>query len=124
MICPYCGDYAKWCSSEEIYGRRYGKSYMCYYCKKCDAYVGCHNNSKKALGTLANVGLREWRKKAHKRFDPLWRRGKNKQNRRSKAYIWLSEQLGVPSVHIGEANTETCQKIIEACNKFYKPKTK
>ena len=46
MICPYCNKEAKWCENKVIYGKNYGKSYMCYYCKDCDAYVGCHNNTK------------------------------------------------------------------------------
>ena len=57
MICPYCQKEAPWISNEEVYGKRYGKSYMCYYCKDCDAYVGCHDNTKRALGTMANQEL-------------------------------------------------------------------
>lgn len=54
MICPYCKRPAKWVENKEIYGKNYGKSYMMWLCKPCDAYVGCHNNTKEPLGTLAN----------------------------------------------------------------------
>ena len=73
MICPYCKKEARWCENKEIYGKNYGKSYMCYYCKPCDAYVGCHNNSTRPLGTMANQELRNWRMEAHKHIDSLWK---------------------------------------------------
>jgi hypothetical protein len=37
MNCPYCNKPAKFAPNEEFYGKRYGKSYMCYYCK--DVYI-------------------------------------------------------------------------------------
>lgn len=110
MNCPYCGNPAKWCENKEIYGRNYGDSYMCYYCKDCDAYVGCHNNTKKPLGTMANKELREWRKKAHAAIDPLWQSRKHK---RSTVYARLAEYFN-KEIHVGEPNIEQCQAIIFA----------
>lgn len=107
--CPYCKKEAIFCENKEIYGRNYGKSYMCYLCKECDAYVGTHNNTRKPLGTMANSELREWRKKAHEVFDPLWKTGKMK---RSEAYMFLNNLIG-KETHIGESDIETCKKIIE-----------
>lgn len=109
MKCPYCKMEAIWCENKEIYGRNYGKSYMCYLCKKCDAYVGCHNNSKKPLGTMANKELREWRKKTHTTIDPIWRDGVIS---RGKLYRMMSDHFGF-DVHIGESDVEICKKIIE-----------
>jgi hypothetical protein len=115
MICPYCNKEAEWTENKAIYGRNYGKSYMCYYCKSCNAYVGCHNNSRKPLGTMANSELREWRKKAHDVFDPLWK-GKQK-SMRDTVYKKISHDFGFP-VHIGESDIETCKKIITWCGMF------
>ncbi len=122
MICPYCKQPAIWCENSEIYGRRYGRSYMCYLCQPCNAYVGCHNNSKRALGTLANKELREWRMKAHAIFDPIWRKSKNNKfktfndrKRRYEAYEWLSRELNKISIHIGWSDVEDCKKIISIC---------
>lgn len=108
MICPFCLNPAKWVENKEVYGRNYGKSIMMWLCKPCDAYVGCHNNTKKPLGTMANKETRKWRKKAHATFDPLWKSGKTT---REKAYKFLKIQFG-REVHIGESDIETCKRII------------
>lgn len=116
MICPYCGKEAEWVSNEKIYGKRYGKSYMCYYCKSCDAYVGCHSNSRNALGTMANKELRGWRKKAHAVIDPLW---KSRKYKRHTVYLRLSEWFG-EQVHVGESDIERCQEIIKVVPQLFK----
>jgi hypothetical protein len=108
MICPYCGREARWCDNSEIYGKRYGKSYMCYWCKDCDAYVGCHNNTKAPLGSMANKELRQWRMKVHDKMDPLWKSGNIK---RSKLYSIISKIIGKP-YHTGECDIEMCKKIL------------
>ena|SRR6185436_16243445 len=108
MICPYCLNESEWVENKEVYGKNYGRSVMIYLCRRCDAYVGCHNNTRKALGTMANRELRDWRKKAHAIFDPLWKDGKMN---RDKAYGKLRKQFGY-DVHIGESDIETCKKIV------------
>lgn len=109
MICPFCNNEAVWCENKEIYGRNYGKSYMCYLCKPCNAYVGCHNNTKNPLGTMANAELREWRMKVHAYIDPFWKeKGWNRQT----VYRKLSEALG-KQYHTGEADIETCKKVLQ-----------
>ena len=112
MKCPYCNKEAKWVENKEIYGKNYGKSYMCWYCKDCEAYVGCHNNTKAPLGTMANKELREWRMKAHDKIDPLWKNGKMKRNQ---VYSLLKQKFG-KEVHIGESDIEMCKKIINLNN--------
>lgn len=110
MICPYCQKEALWVPNEEVYnGKRYGKSYMCYYCKPCNAYVGCHNNTKQPLGIMANKELRNWRIKVHAKIDPLW---KNEDYDRRHLYKIISERLG-KTYHTGESDIETCKKILE-----------
>lgn len=109
MTCPYCGNEAPWLPNELVYGKRYGKSYMCYHCKDCDAYVGCHNNTRNALGTMANKELRKMRMKVHALIDPLW---KQKGWRREKMYSKLHDFFGY-HVHVGASDMETCQLILD-----------
>lgn len=108
MICPYCQKPAQWVSNEKVYGRRYGTSWMIWWCEDCDARVGCHHNTQKPLGTMANAELREWRMKAHAHVDPLWR---SKQMSRSAVYKMLRKAFG-KEVHIGESDVEMCQRIL------------
>ncbi len=108
MKCPYCGEPAQWVPNEVIYGRRYGRSYMAWYCRKDNAYVGCHNNTKTPLGTMANKELRQWRVKAHAHIDPLWKSGRIT---RKKLYKRLNGYFG-REVHIGEADIRLCKAIV------------
>lgn len=117
MNCPYCNKKAIWCENKEIYGRNYGKSYMCYYCKDCDAYVGCHNNTKKPLGRMANKELRELRKESKN----LWINkivGGNYRNRklRSRGYKYLRNLLN-KEFHFGDSTIEECTLIINKLKK-------
>lgn len=115
MKCPYCQKEAEWVDNKEVYGRRYGKSYMAYYCRPCDAYVGCHNNTRAPLGTMANKELRMWRMKAHDVIDPLWKLGIYKRGR---VYELLKGHFG-EEVHIGESDIERCKAIIEIVPKLF-----
>lgn len=115
MICPYCNTKAEWISNERIYGKRYGNSYMCYYCPQCGAYVGCHNNSRKPLGTMANAALRKLRQNAHELFDPLW---KGKGMGRNKAYKLLQDNTGV--AHISQTTPDECYIVIKFLKKYRK----
>lgn len=112
-ICPYCGVVPEYVDSVVIYGTSYG---MVYLCRKCDAYVGVHEGTDQPKGRLANSELREWKKKAHAAFDPLWQ---NKHMKRKEAYQWLSEKLGIPKeyTYIGMFSVETCKKVVEIISK-------
>lgn len=109
MKCPFCDKEAVWCENKAIYGKNYGKSYMCWFCKPCRAYVGCHQNTKKPLGTIANKETREWRIKLHAIIDPLWKSGKQK---RSDVYMGLNAIAG-KEFHVGESSVEDCKNMIE-----------
>ncbi len=109
MICPYCQQPARWVDNAEIYGRRYGMSYMMWWCEPCDARVGCHKNTKRALGTLANKELREWRMKAHAHIDPHWKLGKMSRGR---VYEILNQHFG-REMHVGESDIAACQEILK-----------
>lgn len=110
MICPYCKNPASYGANENFYGKRWGRSYMCYYCKPCGAYVGCHNNTTQPLGTMANQELRDWRKKVHVLLDPIWKSGRMK---RQDVYAWLSKELGIKTYHTGETDIDMCKKVIK-----------
>lgn len=114
VICDYCGSRAKLVDSNVIYGRSYGKIYLC---EKCGAYVGVHKGTDVPLGRLANAELRYWKMQAHAAFDPLWKYGKFKGFRKV-AYGWLSDQLSLPpeKTHIGMFDVDQCKKVIEVCN--------
>lgn len=106
--CPYCLKETKYVDSSVIYGRSYG---MIYLCKPCDAYVGVHKDTDKALGRLANKELRYWKKEAHKYFDMIWQNGLKK---RKSCYAWLSDMLGTKpeETHIGMFDVKQCQDVV------------
>lgn len=107
VTCPSCKNLAPWVENKEKYGRNYGKSYMCYFCKPCGTYVGCHNNTRNPLGTMADKKTMEARKEAHSAFDPLWKEG---YMSRGRAYAILNELMG-RITHIGESDYDTCKLI-------------
>lgn len=114
-ICPYCGRPSMLTDSAEVYhGRSYGPIYIC---RPCDAYVGCHKGTTKALGRLANAELRYWKNQAHAAFDKLWK-GKTKVMDRTTCYKFLSKKMELPSeyTHIGMFKVEACKRVIEICN--------
>lgn len=109
MRCHYCGKQARWCENKEKYGRNYGKSYMCYLCE-CGAYVGCHNNTRTPLGSLANEELQQLRHQVHLKIDPYWQTGKIS---RDELYEKLSKKLGFKRYHTGRTNIEMCKNILK-----------
>lgn len=61
---------------------------MMWFCRKDDAYVGCHNNTARPLGVMAHKELRGWRVKTHAHIDPLW---KSKRLKRATLYRRLND---------------------------------
>ena len=126
MKCPYCGGKAHLRDASSIYhnNRRKGKIYICENFPNCDSYVGCHKNTTKPLGRMANKKLRTMKSKAHYYFDPLWKnkvfsRNKSLSHNRTRAYQWLAEQLGLPEskCHIGLFDVDMCRKVIQICKR-------
>lgn len=115
--CPYCGNPTKLVDDSQIYGRSYGTK--CYICEPCGAWVGCHKNSDKALGRVANKELRELKHRAHEAFDPLWKEG---HLPRTAAYEVLSAAFNLPTeqTHIGMFNEDMCRKVIALSNIIFK----
>jgi hypothetical protein len=114
--CPYCGNPARLEDSAIIYSRSYG---MIWDCRPCDAYVGTHKGSKDhaPLGRLADRELREWKKRAHAAFDPLWKSGRIT---RPEAYKHLQELMGMTAdqAHIGKFDVAECMALVEALIEF------
>lgn len=113
--CPYCDKPAILVTGKEIYPHRedlYDKKF--WSCEPCDAYVGCHKNSRKhaPLGRLASKNLRQLKSIAHSHFDPIWR---GREMSRSNAYQYLADRLGIDKrdCHIGMFDENTCRKVIQ-----------
>lgn len=116
MICPYCGKPARWVDNKVVYGKRFGKSFMMRWCEPCDARGGCHQNTQKPLGTMADAHLRGARAGMHELFDPLWKSGLMTRN---EAYRRLHEAAGY-EVHFGETTLESCAKLVTIIQQEFK----
>ena len=81
---------------------------MMWLCPRCGASVGCHNNSRIPMGTMANAELRQNRQRAHAYIDPLWKSG---YMSRTEVYQMLEEHFGCP-VHVGSSDMDQCDAII------------
>lgn len=128
-ICPYCTRNAPQVTGAVIYPHRPDLAVKLFYrCLPCDAYVGCHPDGK-PLGRLADAELRRAKIEAHGAFDPLWEprsaqtlaypdepRPQKKLQRvmRSRAYAWLSAQLGlsIDDTHIGMLDVDGCRRVV------------
>lgn len=115
MKCNLCDSDAEWVENKVIYGRNFGRSYMIWHCTNCGAYVGCHNNTKKAKGTFADKPTREARMAAHAVIDPLWQSGKFS---RGEVYRQLSEASG-REIHIGGATKSECSEIAKTAQRIF-----
>ena len=110
--CPYCGSSVELKDSSIVYKRSYGLIYICSRYPECDAYVGCHGDTDVPLGTMANLELRELRKRAHNLFDKKWKSGRLT---RKAAYRRLQVMMGLgkKDAHIAKFNIDQCRKVIE-----------
>lgn len=116
ILCPYCGQVAALKHSTEVYCSSIDYGYL-WVCVPCDAWVGTHRNSRNfaPLGRLANAELREWKRKAHKAFDPHW---KESGLTRPEAYEWLRQEMGrVRAVHIGFMDVAECRQVVQICSR-------
>lgn len=117
-ICPYCNKLSELVKGDVVYSHRpdlYNKSF--YICHSCDAYVGCHPNSTRPLGRLANKRLRALKSVAHVSFDPFW---KEHLMHRREAYAKLAQEMNIPieSCHIGMFNEEQCEEVARICRNW------
>ncbi len=116
VICDYCAQPAEPCTGADIYPHRPDLAHKRFFrCAPCGAYVGCHENTRKAFGRLANAELRAWKMRAHAAFDPLWKSGRFPS--RTKAYKWLSSEMGIlkSDCHIGLFDLAQCARVESLC---------
>ena len=111
----HCGAPAVCVDSAKVYhGRSYGLIWICTRYPECDSFVGCHGQTERPLGTLADKETREARKAAHSAFDKLWD-GSVIFRSRKEAYAWLCRAMGVPveQAHIAMMDVGDCYRLIE-----------
>lgn len=123
IICPYCGKGAVKVDGTIIYPHRrdlYEKNF--WFCRECDAWVGCHPRTSIPLGRLANAELRVLKMAVHSCFDVLWKGGFIS---RHDAYAWLSKVMNKPrhETHIGMFNDEECRAAIQHVRELTHAKT-
>lgn len=125
-VCPYCWGETEYIDSSYVYGRSYG---MIYICKPCDAYVGVHRGTDRALGRLADRELRSAKRRAHYYFDQIAKTSLINEiysdyisgmSNRSKAYKWLAGRLGIEErlCHIGMMDVGQCEEVVEICRPY------
>lgn len=114
VICPYCNNKALLAKGSQIHlgSNHFEENKYYWICYTCEAWVGCHKNSGRPMGTPAKSGLRELRKKAHLKFDYFRKKGNMSRN---KAYLWLSRKLNISicECHIGYFDEATCIRTLE-----------
>ena len=119
-ICRYCGGIIKLVPAKAVYGESTGRLGMTgeylYQCQNCNARVGCHKGTTRALGNVANEVLRLKRMETHRVFDVLWKR---RHMTRTGAYRWLAAELHLSEgrAHIGGFEMDQCQQVIDLCEK-------
>ncbi|MEG1246942.1 zinc-finger-containing protein [Gordonibacter sp.] len=110
--CNICGSDVVYASNAEVYGREYGNG-KCYLCTGCGAYVGTHwPRPREALGILANAQMRKGKMACHELFDAMWRGKNHARSKRTRLYLWLSIQLGIPfeECHFGYFDLPTLRR--------------
>jgi hypothetical protein len=116
--CPYCNVEAALVGGDVLYPHRPDLSALKFWrCAQCGAYTGTHAKSPthKPKGSLAQEPLRLARIEAHAHFDNRWRK---LGVRRTAAYEWLREQLGMDRTpHIGFMDAEQCRRVVELCRR-------
>lgn len=120
--CPFCDSPAEWVSHSEIYGRIYNQAaHMIWLCRQCDAYVGCHNNTKQPLGQMANAHMRKARKLTKELFIKVCLNGQWKCDKHLKesAYCWLARELDITrhECHFGDFTVERCREAYRILQK-------
>ena len=113
--CDYCQKPAELQQGDKVYPRRDDlRRKLFWVCEPCRARVGCHKNTTKPLGRLANSKLRYWKRQAHKAFDPIWQSGDKK---RSQAYRWMAREMKLDrdEAHIGLFDIDQCKQVIDIC---------
>lgn len=124
-ICIECGRLAVLTPASVVYPHRsdlHGRSlFVC----ACGARVGCHPGTTEPLGLPAGPETSRARDKAHRAFDPLWKRKAEKAGAsygpaRRRAYGWLARELGIDPgrCHISWFDRPTCERVVAICQPY------
>jgi hypothetical protein len=116
--CIECGEPACQVDSSLIYpDRRDLHGRTMYLCHPCEAYVGCHPGTDRALGYPAGKETRGARMYVHKVLDPLWREQivERKGRARGNVYLYLANRMGLHPDHC-----HTAMFTIEQCRHAYR----
>ena len=120
MLCSYCNKPSELVTGKTIYPHRpdlYSKYF--YYCKDCNAYIGCHKGTKEPMGTLAKADLRLARVKTHEALDKIWKETLLSRYKTYKALANYTE-LHIDATHIGLFDEYQCALTIVFAKRFYK----
>lgn len=131
--CPACAQAARLTDGVEIYpGLPHLRDKPIWKCDGCGAYVGCHPNTRDALGTPAGPDLRKARSLLHDQMiDPLWRKADEsglyqpedararhviRRTARKRVYEFLAFKLGraCDDTHTAMFDLETCRRAWRA----------
>ncbi|USL90005.1 hypothetical protein [Vibrio phage vB_VpaS_CHI] len=96
-----------------IYGRNHGDWPRVWFCRNCNAAVGCHPGTNYPMGKMATSETRQARRRAHKHFDKIFR--KHGIMSRTDAYYWLARSMNIPKAecHISYFDAEQCERVVE-----------
>lgn len=113
--CDCCGGPVSFVTNDVVFGATAGDWPYIYLCddETCGARVGCHLDTDKPLGIMADARTRKARQYAHDAFNQLF---KLKVMTRTEAYAWLASELriSVHDCHIGMFNVKQCERTINA----------
>ena len=116
--CDYCNKESELVDGSVIYPHRPDLFHKYFYrCVDCLAHVGCHPNTTKPLGRLANKELRQAKSEAHLSFDKLWKRYGMDRN---EAYAYLADKMGIDKkdAHIGMFTVEQCKEVVKISKRY------
>jgi hypothetical protein len=113
VYCPYCGAQA------ELHG-------TVYACSPCSASIGCHKDSFRPLGRLADAELCSLKMEGRSLIDPIWEaamrsRGINQGEARDMARQWLAEAIGIPveQCHFSMMDNATARSAVSFLRCYY-----
>ena len=109
VVCPECEEPMK------LRNGQFGRFFGCVNFPSCDYLVGAHPDGT-PKGVPVDRPTRDARKRARDAFDLLWRDLKLFKSR-TRAYQWLSQELGITDAHMGKMDEATCLKVVELARK-------
>lgn len=114
--CPNCGSEVKLVNNAAIYGHELGHWPYAYCCVDvdCGSRVGIHPHTDIPLGTLADGSTRVARQQGKRVFNQMLQ---VYGLERPEAYLWLAEQMGIPTAecHWAMFSIEQSETARRAC---------